>query len=313
MLKFIQQLPYRLTGTQADILSKYDANSRNKVSILGTLVLIPIFVWFITGFLLTYNIMHIGFFTSLAVAIGMSILVLIIERSIVMSSNVSKGVAIFRFLLATVLALLGSTVVDVCIFQNDINYKLKEQALTTLEVKSREALLRMDAKSTKLHNEIHGKGVTKMKGFGKASENLRNELNQCTADYNTQNAELQSAKEVLKDQNHPKYHETMSLLGYDSFLKRIHVLHQLISEDVMMMAMFSLLLCFGFFIEIFPLVLKVKMPKTAYELDVEAQFVLLSSRRNRVLEQHRLYNGQTEGQKKASRFLNGGNNISNIL
>lgn len=313
MLQFIQQLPYRLTGTQADVLSKYDAHSRNKVSILGTLILIPSIIWFATGFLLTYNIMQIGLSVSLIVGSTLAILVLFIERAIVMSSNVNNWVAFFRFLLAAVLAYLGSMVLDVIVFKHDIDYKLKEQAITTLDVKNQQAFSRMESQKVKLHDEIHGKGVTRKAGYAKAAASLQKQLDQSTEDYNAQKASYNEMSEILKNQQHPKYQETMRFLGYDSFLKRLHVLHQLIKEDNMMTQVFYLMLCFGFFIEILPLLMKIGMSKSAYELDIEAQCVLLASRRGRIIEQQRLYHSQNEAQKKAGGLLSNRNSLSTLL
>jgi uncharacterized protein with PQ loop repeat len=79
MFQFFQTLPYRLTGTSPQVLRNYDAKSRNKVTLLGTLMLIPAIIWFFNGFLLTYNIMNVNGIAALLTGFVLFTLILIIK------------------------------------------------------------------------------------------------------------------------------------------------------------------------------------------------------------------------------------------
>lgn len=313
MNQFFQTLPYRLTGSNPQVLRNYDAESRNKVMQLGILILIPAIIWFFNGFLLTYQIMQLNGFIALITGVVLFSLILVVERAIVLANNVSRLVVIFRVLLALILSALGSMVLDVCVFGKDINHRLKALAQQELEANVQSSYNMMDGKAIELHKEIHGDGVTKMVGFDKAAQNLQNQLNDSKLEYKKQKADYEKYKEIIKDPNHPEYNATMTNLGYDSYLKRIHVLHDMVQEDFMMKTTFWLLLLFGLFLELLPLAIKSGSKKSAYELDVEAQAALLHARRIRVMEQNRLYYGQTETQKKVSGIINNRNSLNTIL
>ena len=313
MFQFFQTLPYRLTGTNPQVLRNYDPNSRNKVTLLGILILIPAIIWFFNGFLLTYQIMQVNGFIALITGLILFTLILVIERAIVLTTDVKWPVATMRVLLALVLSVLGSMVMDVCVFGKDINYRLTALAQQDLEAKVQNSFQVMEGKATNVHNEVHGKGVTKIKGFAKAAQNLQNQYMDSKQDYALQKADYQKFKEIIKHPEHPEYEATMTNLGYNSYLKRIHVLHEMINEDSLMTATFWLFLSLGLFLELLPLAIKMGTNKSAYELDVEAQAELLCARRLRVLEQNRLYYRQSEAQKKVSGIVNNRNSFNTIL
>jgi hypothetical protein len=313
MFQFFQTLPYRLTGVNPEVLHNYDANSRNKVTLLGILILIPAIIWFFNGFLLTYKIMEVNVFIALITGSILFMLILVIERAIVLSTDVKWFVATMRFFLALVLSVLGSMVMDVCVFGKDIDYRLTALAHRDLESKVQNSYQVMEGKATNVHNEVHGKGVTRIKGFAKAAQNLQNQYIDSKNDYVLQKSEFQKFKEIIKHPEHPEYEATMTNLGYNSYLKRIHVLHEMINEDSLMTLTFWLFLLLGLFMELLPLLIKIGTNKSAYELDVEAQAELLCARRLRVLEQNRLYHKQSEAQKKVSGLLHNRNSFNTIL
>jgi hypothetical protein len=216
-------------------------------------------------------------------------------------------------LLALVFSVLGSMVFDVCVFGTDINHRLKDLAEQELVANVQSTYKIMDGKSQDLHKEIHGQGVTKMKGFDKAAQNLQNQYNDSKTDYEKQKADYEKYKEIIKDPQHPQYNATMTYLGYDSYLKRIHVLHNMINEDSMMFTSFWLLLLAGFFLELLPLIIKLGSNKTAYELDVDAQADLLMARRLRVLAQNKLYHEQTDAQNQVTRLTSQRNSLNTLL
>jgi hypothetical protein len=313
MSQFFQTLPYRLTGVNPSVLRNYDAESRNKVTQLGILMLVPAIIWFFNGFFLTNNIMQVNGLVALLTGLILFSLILIIERAIVLASNVNHFVVVFRVLLAIVLSVLGSMILDVCVFGKDINHRLKTQAQQELEANVQSTYSIMEGKSQELHKEIHGQGVTKLRGFDKAAQNLQNQYNDSKSEYEKQKAEYEKYKEIIKDPQHPQYNSTMTYLGYDSYLKRIHVLHDMIQEDSMMTATFWLFLSLGLFMELLPLAIKMGSKKSAYELDVEAHAELLCARRLRVIEQNKLYHSQSEIQKKVTGIINNRNAFNTIL
>jgi hypothetical protein len=313
MFQFFQTLPYRLTSTSPQVLRNYDAESRNKVTQLGILILLPAIIWFFNGILLTYQIMQLNGFIALITGVVLFSLILVIERAIVLANNVSRLVVVFRVLLALILSALGSMVLDACVFGKDINHRLKALAQQELETNVQSSYNIMDGKAIELHKEIHGDGVTKMVGFDKAAQNLQNQLNDSKLEYEKQKADYEKYKEIIKDPEHPQYGATMTYLGYDSYLKRIHVLHDMVQGDSMMKTTFWLLLLFGLFLELLPLVIKTGSKKSAYELDVEAQAALFMARRLRVLEQNKLYHAQTDAQKQATRLTAQRNSLNTLL
>jgi hypothetical protein len=120
----IQKLCSSICGIDREKVAKASNHSQRKVVILGLCTLIPTTMWLISAFL-TAKAVSDNLVISTGAAIVFSILVFVIEKSIVSNPGKLTGLASFvRAALAFVVAVLGTLTLDQIIFENDIQAEI---------------------------------------------------------------------------------------------------------------------------------------------------------------------------------------------
>ncbi|WP_420378785.1 DUF4407 domain-containing protein [Gilvibacter sp.] len=121
MLKFYS----RLIGEDPKITKDYYPGSKRKIVLLGNVLLIPVIMWILMGFLVSKVVLQQTTTVAVITALVLGFLIFLIERSIVMARG-NRWLVAFRIVLGLVTAILGSVGLDEVVFKNDIDKKMAE-------------------------------------------------------------------------------------------------------------------------------------------------------------------------------------------
>lgn len=302
MTNFFTSISYLITGDSKAELSKYDSGSRKRIQLLGMLVLIPTIIWFITGYLLMSCIFYASNALSVLAGTILALLIFFIDRSIILAT---KGwfTIIFRFLLGTTIALLGSFFIDTIIFGQDIEaYAIEKYHLS--QKASLESLNHAyDKASADYFGEMNGTAGSKLKGFGKITEAKEREKNKADDEHKALSQKIEHELLVLNDPGHPDRKVMLSKLGLLSLSNRIVLFNELKKKDSYIFLIWLLIFGAMAFIEFLPVSIKSFSTPTSYELDCEARKELLAHRRQLALENAKFYYNRSVIEQEADRLI----------
>lgn len=117
-----------LTGITNEERARQTPDARRRTTAYAAGVSLVLLLWATTGFL-TARLMDVSMNVSVLIASVCALVVLFIER-IVIASPGGLSVGCARLLLAVVMALLGSCVLDISLFARDIDLAMHEKAAT---------------------------------------------------------------------------------------------------------------------------------------------------------------------------------------
>ncbi|HMT34712.1 MAG TPA: DUF4407 domain-containing protein [Chitinophagaceae bacterium] len=290
MTNFINTLPYRITGDSYTVVQQYDANSRRKINTFASVILLTAIIWFITAFMISYSILNNSLLMSLVPASISCIIIFIVERSIVNSQSNSSFVAFFRFGMALAVAVLASTFIDLLVFKSDIDKEIKNKEITHLSNLAQNAKVDVTKSYAVLNNEMSGgPGSSGLPGDGKISNELKKQSLQSVASLAVLQDSLTNTINAIYDPAHPMHQQICERMGINSILYRMIILHELIQTNKAIKGLFWVLFLLGLGIELLPLIVKFTTPKSAYDLDQEAQELVFANRRKQVLQKSNYY------------------------
>ena len=109
-----------LTGYNYTIIkNSSEASAKSVKKYLSALLIVSI-IWCFIGFSFSNRYLHAGLWGSICVAVVMVIIVIQIERQIILTTGRSNWALVFRALIAIVMAVVGSIIIDQIIFKEDI-------------------------------------------------------------------------------------------------------------------------------------------------------------------------------------------------
>lgn len=110
-----------LTGINYNVLRTCSEVSRNQVKKYTAAMVIVMIIWAFVGFAFTQRYLQAGIWGSIAGSLIMIILIIQIERQIILTVGKIGAIFWFRSVIAIMMAILGSTILDQIIFKNDID------------------------------------------------------------------------------------------------------------------------------------------------------------------------------------------------
>lgn len=116
----------KLTGWSPNVLAQCSEASKSQLSKYTSALLILMIVWSITGFCFAQRYIGLSTFGCALVSAIFVIIVVMIERQILLALHPTKKLAVFRFVIAIIMAIVGSTIFDQTMFGKDINKQLSE-------------------------------------------------------------------------------------------------------------------------------------------------------------------------------------------
>lgn len=164
-----------LTGHNYEIIkNSSEASSKTVKKFLSAILIVGI-LWAFIGYSFAHRYLHTTPLVSSLVALVMVIIVIQIERQIIMSTGKNRLVILFRILIGTVMAVIGSVIIDQIIFKDDIEKNkisnLQQEVNEILPVKTNEldfqirqidsTILAKEAERTKLIEELAKKPFIK--------------------------------------------------------------------------------------------------------------------------------------------------------
>ncbi len=299
----MKKIAYLITGDDPAHLQKHTPYSRKKIQVLGWTLLLPAFLWFMTGTLLAQNLLDMGWAKSLLVGFLMGVLVFVMDRSIVMIEG-NWLLYFFRFLLAVVVSILGSAMLDTVLFNNDIDYYMQQQLTAKADTvyacalaaakpeideqrtNTQQAYLDWQARETIFQKEADGSGGSGRRGIERIAEAKRLQANVAYQEYirlHRQFSVLDSMSRVTAQQ---RKDAVLQQDGKNTILVKFESLHAYLRDHGFAQILYWLVFGAMLFLEILVLLVKVFSRKSSYEIEVERLEKLRELHTRRLLDYH---------------------------
>ena len=117
------KLSCAITGDDFQMVSKDTPISKKKICLMAMCLFVPVLLWFLNGYLLVTHVLAGSVGIGLLTGFVTALLILIIERSVIMSQG-GGWIAGFRLTLGVLIAILGSISLDEVIFKSDIDHQV---------------------------------------------------------------------------------------------------------------------------------------------------------------------------------------------
>lgn len=124
----------KLTGWNSTVLEQCSAASKAQLSKYTSALLILMVIWSITGFCFAQRYIGLPIWGSMLVSLVFVTIVIMIERQILLATEKSVKLVVFRTVIAIVMAIIGSTIFDQTMFGKDID----KQMAQTIETQASE-------------------------------------------------------------------------------------------------------------------------------------------------------------------------------
>ena len=115
-----------LTGWNPRILDSCTEASRKQLKKYTSAILILIILWAFIGFSFSERYLRAPFWGSILTAIIFVVVIIQIERQIILTVGKNGILNTFRIIIAVIMAVIGSTILDQIIFKDDIEKKMIE-------------------------------------------------------------------------------------------------------------------------------------------------------------------------------------------
>ena len=143
----------KLTGWSSEVLAQCSEASRSQLSKYTSALLILILIWGVTGFCFAQRYIGLPWWACIIVSLFFVTIVIMIERQIILASEKTVSMVVFRAIIAFIMAIVGSTIFDQTMFGKDID----KQMTNTIEMQVAELTPQrvriIDEKLLSLHTE----------------------------------------------------------------------------------------------------------------------------------------------------------------
>ncbi|EMS33832.1 hypothetical protein C943_04151 [Mariniradius saccharolyticus AK6] len=271
--------------------------SKQKIVTLGTLVMIPVSLWFVSGFYLASNLYEVPLWKACIIGSLMAIAILIIDRAFIVLAKDNGGSEIrnFRLFIAIISTILGSLALDLIVFSGDLEeYRAKKLTELREEKKKQffdenstelkryfmereQARMSLEDADSDLVSEIDGSKGTKKYGEGPAAKEKRRRLK--TAELNFAKMDSVYLSEFHRLETEADSVATTSIVKENgAVLSKIKDLHYFAFSD-MFSGFYYLVICAFFFcLEFFPFKYKSKTAESLFEKMLYAEEKIGESR-----------------------------------
>ena len=277
----------RLVGENAELLMKESVHSQQKIVMMAISLLIPVLLWLVQGTMLARIVMLQPWLIAIGVGIGCAFLIYWVDRLILTIPMLNGWVLRARLLLAFCIAVIGGMVMDLIIFNADIERKIEklylgqrdsldqqfERSESMQEQKlidfSRAKQARLDSLQQSYLAEIQGRGSAEGSGPGKISEAILSNL------MNPAREEVGQAESALKSFREGKVArkaKNRELANRDNGLElRLDLLHSTIFHSWFTTLIFCAFTIGFFILELLPLMTKLSLRQTALDVKREQE------------------------------------------
>lgn len=290
-----------LTGDDYKLASVETPASRKKISVLGSVMLIPVLMWFIIASSIMHSMFEVSMRYSLLTGLIAALIIFILERAIVMTGN-NNFVTCFRVIIGFVIASLGAIFMDELIFEKDIvqqqynertdkveSERLKIDSVYGPQVAALQSTLDITRNSWLVtaedaRKEADGTGGSGRKGISAITKlkleqaaTLKSQLDRMDSEIKALNLEWKNKYEVAESTVSTNLHGK-------SILARISSLFNLVFSDWVAGITYLFFTIFLFSLEFIVIIMKYAMPETSYERRVAAMEQVSKRRMDRMMD-----------------------------
>ena len=298
MIKFISNI----LGENYELLRKLGCTKSNqKVVGIGTLIFVPCIIAGFVAFLVTHQFLEIDINSSVLISLIWSLLIFIIDRPLLTIGG--KNILIFiRFLLVVLHCLLGSIIIDLKVFESDINnymtsyqreniqnekeilFQSNEEELKSLENLMNDKYQLFIDYQDQLGCEMDGTCGSLIRGYSNVSKKKEEMMKMREKDYldsktKYENLRIRLENEALKIESN--FNENFNS---NSILTQIEVLHGFLLSSPYSLGIYLIITLFIFLIEFLPFGIKLWGDKTPYDFYVDQRSEILIDHEKRKKE-----------------------------
>ncbi len=290
-----------LLGKNYQVVSNYRQSSKDKITLFGSILLIPVMLWGLNGFLMSKEIFGMGLWGSIGTAFVLSFLIYLIERSIILST-INKMISRLRILIGTIVAILGSLTMDEVIFKNDIDnmmQKFRVEGVDT-EVKKvndfyqnkidsisnvveQKSKLK-DKAYTDYQKELEGEANSGIGGDGPLAKKKKELLDNAQRDYDLERNQLKDLQDEYRDNRKFAKKDTRDNFNDKGLLIRMKAMFRLIFSDWVSFGVFILYFTLVFIMEMLVIIMKKFTPESCDEELERLGDLLLIAQRQKLLK-----------------------------
>jgi uncharacterized pyridoxamine 5'-phosphate oxidase family protein len=295
-----------LTGWNYNILQSCTEASYKQLKKYTSAILILIILWAFVGYSFADRYIQTGMWGSIAIAVIFVLIIIQIERQIILNVGYNKFASIFRMVIAVIMAVLGSTILDQIIFKDDIEKKMieivdrqvKDQLPARLSVingKLAELQVEIDSldhKNIDLYQQISKNPTINTVSTSVTSVPIRNDdgsitnKNQRTvsntpiANPKIKEADLNNNNLIQLRKQHEEYSQRKlkaeeslraELKSKKGFLEELNAMLEILKESTVALIFYVILLAFLISLELFVLLSKSDKNRSDYDLVMEHQ------------------------------------------
>ena len=144
----------KLTGWSSSVLAQCSEASKTQLSKYTSALLILMIVWSITGFCFAQRYIGLPVWGCILVSLVFITIVIMIERQILLALHPTKKLVAFRFVIAIIMAIVGSTIFDQTMFGKDIDKQMADNIEVQTASLTQKRVGIIDNKLQDIHNEI---------------------------------------------------------------------------------------------------------------------------------------------------------------
>lgn len=294
-----------LLGENPAYVKTFQPAGKRKIVLLATCLLVPVIMWFITGYLLAWKILETDRANALLMGGVLAFIIFMIERAILM---VHGGwlTYVFRVLVGIGIAGLGSICLDEVIFDHDIENQVAsyqqlkiEDAVQKIEnqyedrIISQRQIVDQKASDWKLSledakSEADGTGGSKQKKVGKIALLKLDIAHQLEEAYQEEQLKMDNLIARLEADRVAARGRVESEFNGNGLLIRIKAMFDLIASDIYMRGVYFLLTFILFCLEFLVVIIKMTSKLSIDEEMEIARDQLLRTNYQQVLEKTEL-------------------------
>lgn len=144
----------KLTGWSSEVLAQCSEASRSQLSKYTSALIILILIWGVTGFCFAQRYIGLPWWACLFVSLFFITIVIMIERQIILASEKTVSMVLFRGVIALIMAIVGSTIFDQTMFGKDIDKQMSNTIEKQVAELTPQRVHIIDEKLLALHTDI---------------------------------------------------------------------------------------------------------------------------------------------------------------
>ena len=293
-----------LIGKDYETVLTYRKSSQDKIKLFGSIILIPVILWALNGYLMSREIFGGGVISSILVGIVLGFIIYLIERSIILAQS-NPIINRLRIVLGLIVAILGSLTMDEVIFKNDIDNMMQTYKVEGVDTETKKLdslyIHRIDSvarivnfksavykqRSDEYTLELEGKANSGQGGDGPLAKRKELLMNRSYEDLVRDQDVLKGLEGEYRTNREFAKKDTRESFNDKGLLMRMKAMFRLILSDWVSFIVFILYFLLVLIMETLVIIMKKFTPKSPDEELEEMGDTLLVSKHKKWLEDRR--------------------------